>query len=282
MLFDQLDDGNHVRDRHGGVIDMQVHRVGEHRAAPGYGRANSGPPHSRHAPVGGCTQHAHSSQRSTSSWPFAPPVQNARSWPPRWGSIRAGSDNSGSADTSNTVHFIDDPFAVHVHVFQTGLMDYFEKNAILSGIGISRIGRRTGIPGLELTLEAVGDAIADAGLTPGDIDGIGTLGDTPAAEVSAALQIDVADFGFGFDTGGLLTPVMSACLAVAERRARHVLVYRTVQMIGGAVPMQGRGERTPGRAGQPALSSRALAGASPRSVRWRTSTNSLPPRPTRR
>jgi hypothetical protein len=27
-------------------------------------------------------------------------------------------------------------------------MTYFEKDAILSGIGISRIGRRTGIPGL--------------------------------------------------------------------------------------------------------------------------------------
>jgi hypothetical protein len=90
-------------------------------------------------------------------------------------------------------------------------MEYFEKNAILSGIGISRIGRRTGIPGLELTSEAAQAAIADAGLTPADIDGIGTLGDTPADEVGAALQIDAADFGFGFDTGGLLTPVMSAC-----------------------------------------------------------------------
>ena len=32
-------------------------------------------------------------------------------------------------------------------------MSYFEKDAIISGIGISRIGRRTGIPGLELTME---------------------------------------------------------------------------------------------------------------------------------
>jgi hypothetical protein len=136
-------------------------------------------------------------------------------------------------------------------------MDYFEKNAILSGIGISRIGRRTGVPGLELTLEAVGAAIADAGLNPGDIDGIGTLGDTPAAEVSAALQIDVADFGFGFDTGGLLTPVMSACRAVSEKRARHVLVYRTVQMIGGAVPTSHSAAEN---ATRPALQLRGEAG----------------------
>jgi acetyl-CoA acetyltransferase len=111
-----------------------------------------------------------------------------------------------------------------------------EKDAILSGVGISRIGRRTGIPGLELTLEAALAAVGDAGLRPGQIDGIATLGDTPMAEVAAALGIDATDCGSGFGAGGLLTPVMSACRAVAERRARHVLAYRTVQMIGGTMP----------------------------------------------
>ncbi|MEZ0367419.1 thiolase family protein [Mycobacterium sp. pUA109] len=125
-------------------------------------------------------------------------------------------------------------------------MRYFEKDAILSGVGISRIGRRTGIPALELTLEAVRAGIADAGLAPSDIDGIATLGDTPAAEVRAALGIEAADCGAGFDTGGLLSPVMSACRAVAEGRARHVLVYRTVQMIGGAVPSPESAEPTAG------------------------------------
>src|SRR5277367_335961 len=117
-------------------------------------------------------------------------------------------------------------------------MTYFEKDAILSGIGISRIGRRTGIPGFELTMEAVRSAIDDAGLVVADIDGIATLGDTPADEVTAALRIDAADCGIGFGTGGLLSPVMSACRAVAERRARHVLVYRTVQMLAGTVPVK--------------------------------------------
>lgn len=117
-------------------------------------------------------------------------------------------------------------------------MTYFEKDAILSGIGISRIGRRTGIPGLELTMEAVRAAIEDAGLSAGDIDGIATLGDTPAADVNAELRIEAADCGAGFGTGGLLSPVMSACRAVAERRAHHVIVYRTIQMLGGTVPVK--------------------------------------------
>ncbi|WP_421841234.1 thiolase family protein [Mycobacterium sp.] len=116
-------------------------------------------------------------------------------------------------------------------------MRYFEKDAIVSGIGISRIGRSTGIPGLELTMEAVLGAIDDAGLAATDIDGMATLGDTPAAEVNAQLQIDATNCGTGFGSGGLLSPVMSACRAVAEGRAHHVVVYRTMQMMGGSVPV---------------------------------------------
>ncbi|WP_319447732.1 MULTISPECIES: thiolase family protein [unclassified Mycobacterium] len=109
------------------------------------------------------------------------------------------------------------------------------KDAVIAGAGISRIGRRTGIPALELTLEAVRAALDDAGLTVDQLDGITSLGDTPPKEVAAALNIEPQFRGGGFDTGGLLSPVMSACLAVREGRARHVLVYRTVQMMGGTI-----------------------------------------------
>lgn len=128
-----------------------------------------------------------------------------------------------------------------------------EKKSIVSGIGISRIGRRTGIPGIDLTLEAARAAIADAGLEPKDIDGISTMGDTPINEATEALGIDPPYTGGGFDTGGLLSPFMSACVAVAEGRARHVLVYRTVQMMGGTVlPPQSPGPGAQAaRSGQP-------------------------------
>lgn len=110
-----------------------------------------------------------------------------------------------------------------------------EKHAVISGVGISRIGRRTGIPPLELTLEAARAAIDDAGLRIDQIDGIASLGDTPPREVATALGVQADYRGGGFDSGGLLSPVMSACLAVGERRAQHVLVYRTVQMMGGVM-----------------------------------------------
>lgn len=114
-------------------------------------------------------------------------------------------------------------------------VSHFEKDAIISGVGISHIGRRTGIAGLELTLDAARAAIADAGLQPADIDGIATLGDTPRQHVIEALHLDAENRSSGFDTAGLYSPLMSAFLAVSEGRSRHVLVYRTVAMLGGSM-----------------------------------------------
>ena len=117
-----------------------------------------------------------------------------------------------------------------------------ERGAILSGIGISDVGRRLGVPALDLTVAASLEAIADAGLTPADLDGVTTMGDTPPDEAAAALGIAGGYRGGEVATGGLLSPLMSAILAVGEGRARHVLVYRTVQMVGGTItnPAGGR------------------------------------------
>ncbi len=116
------------------------------------------------------------------------------------------------------------------------MLDVPEKRAVIRGIGISQIGRHTGIAGAELTREAAAAAIADAGLRPGEIDGISTMGETPLGEVARMLGVeDLAYRGGGYDRGGLLSPLMSAFLAVAAGRARHVLVVRTVKMMGGTI-----------------------------------------------
>jgi acetyl-CoA acetyltransferase len=116
--------------------------------------------------------------------------------------------------------------------------DIVEQGAIISGIGISRIGRKTGIAGLELTAESSREAIEDAGLTPADIDGIATMGETPVAEAAARLGIEHTWTGAARGRWGLLSPVVSAFHAVATGQARHVLVYRTVNMMGGSVMPQ--------------------------------------------
>jgi acetyl-CoA acetyltransferase len=124
-----------------------------------------------------------------------------------------------------------------------------ERGACITGVGMSSIGRRTGIAGIDLTAAAARAAIADAGLRPADIDGIASMGDTPVGEAGRDLGIDAAWLGGGFDSGGLLSPLMSAFVAVGTGQARHVLVYRTVQMMGGSIlpPQPGTA-----RAGAPA------------------------------
>jgi acetyl-CoA acetyltransferase len=126
-----------------------------------------------------------------------------------------------------------------------------EQGACITGVGMSPIGRRTGIAGIDLTAAAARAAIADAGLRPADIDGIASMGDTPVGEAAGALGIDPPWRGGGFDTGGLLSPLMSAFIAVGTGQARHVVVYRTVQMMGGSIlPQQPRVSR-PGAPAEP-------------------------------
>jgi acetyl-CoA acetyltransferase len=114
-------------------------------------------------------------------------------------------------------------------------MEVPELEAIVSGLGISRIGRRLDVRGLELTLESARQAIADAGLEPRDIDGVATMGETSPWVLARELGFEPSYRGGGVNTGGLLSPVMSAFLAVTTGQARHVLVYRTVRMLGGAM-----------------------------------------------
>ena len=114
-----------------------------------------------------------------------------------------------------------------------------ERDAIISGIGQSAVGRRLNRHPLDLTIEASLTAIRDAGLTPGDIDGLATypggmIGNrdgfpgpgTPA--VQDALRLRLNWHSGGGEGPAQLTPIVSAVMAVSMGLARHVLTYRTV------------------------------------------------------
>lgn len=118
------------------------------------------------------------------------------------------------------------------------MVDKYEDAAIISGLGISRIKRRSGRSLLEHTGEAAMEAIADAGLTIGDIDGLSTIGDISADSVQDALGLQISWAG-GMGSGAQLSAFMHACMAVATGAARHVLVYRTVSMRGGELTTGG-------------------------------------------
>ncbi|HVT41903.1 MAG TPA: thiolase family protein [Acidimicrobiales bacterium] len=126
-----------------------------------------------------------------------------------------------------------------------------ERRAIISGIGQSDVGRRLGRSELDLTIEAAMAAIADAGLTRDDIDGLSTypgmgagpagFGGPPSPEVQDAMGLSLNWHDGGGEGAGQMRAVHTAALAVAAGLARHVLVYRTVT--------EGSAQGTGGRAG---------------------------------
>lgn len=109
--------------------------------------------------------------------------------------------------------------------------------AVVTGIGQSEVGRRLGRSGIDLTVEACLRAIADAGLSPDDIDGVATYpgGGFPAG-FSGASAVELHDvlglrtrwYVGTAETAGQLGPVMDACVAVAMGRANHVVCFRSV------------------------------------------------------
>jgi acetyl-CoA acetyltransferase len=116
--------------------------------------------------------------------------------------------------------------------------EILERRAALTGIGQSAIGRRLGTDPLELTLDACLAAIADAGLTPKDIDGLatypGAMGGAPGftgagiVEVHDALRLELDWYTGGIELPGQLGSVIDACAAVATGLAKHVLCFRSV------------------------------------------------------
>jgi acetyl-CoA acetyltransferase len=121
------------------------------------------------------------------------------------------------------------------------MTEILERQAAITGLGQSAIGRRLERSSLDLTLVAVTAAIADAGLTPADIDGLATYpggamnardagryASTGIREVQDALRLELGWNHGGAEGPSPLGAVVSACLAVASGLARHVVVWRTV------------------------------------------------------
>lgn len=113
-----------------------------------------------------------------------------------------------------------------------------EHAAIVSGVGQSRVGRRLGRGALDLTLDACLQAIADAGLTRADIDGLtsypGAMSEPPGFSgpgtpaLQDALRLELTFHRAGPEGAAQLSAMVDAVMAVATGLARHVLVYRTV------------------------------------------------------
>ncbi len=115
--------------------------------------------------------------------------------------------------------------------------DRFEHRSVLSGIGRAGLGRRLMVDPLSLTVDACLAAVADAGLTLDDIDGLSTypgmsagagMSEGGITAVEEALRIHPTWTNGGGDLPGPGGSVIAAMLAVASGLCKHVLCFRTV------------------------------------------------------
>ena len=111
-------------------------------------------------------------------------------------------------------------------------------DAYITGVGQSEIGLKLTRPPLLLTVDAVREALNEAGLTIGQIDGVSTypgrvgtyLGFSPvgADELIDALGIRATWYAGGGEISSQLGAVVAAAMAVRTGLARHVICFRTV------------------------------------------------------
>jgi acetyl-CoA acetyltransferase len=117
-------------------------------------------------------------------------------------------------------------------------MTALERSAVISGIGLSQVGRRLNRDPWALMAEAALDALDDAGLDRADVDGVSTYPgpswSTPgitgggADDLRALLGLSLRWYAGGGETPGQLGSVVTAAAAVAAGLATHVLCFRCV------------------------------------------------------
>lgn len=124
-------------------------------------------------------------------------------------------------------------------------MNIGERNCYISGIGMSPVARRQGLSEMDLTVRSITAAVADAGLTLDDIDGLvtypaggmgtaaGGFGGPGPGAVQDALGLSLSWYSGSTDGAAQIQALVNACMAVATGLARHVVVFRTVTQSTG-------------------------------------------------
>ena len=112
--------------------------------------------------------------------------------------------------------------------------------AAIAGIGATEFSKDSGRSELRLAVEAITSALADAGLTAADVDGLVTFTMDGNAEIAVARELGLRELRFfdqiGYGGGAACATVQHAAMAVAPATVPRI-----------SVPRLARGERSPSR-----------------------------------
>lgn len=112
--------------------------------------------------------------------------------------------------------------------------------AAITGVGYTELSKRSGRSVLDLATEACRNAIADAGLTTNDVDGVASFmvmhDSVPTQAVATTLGLPTLRYAVDLDLGGQAPCLLvtQAAAAVTTGQAKHVVVFRALNGRSGA------------------------------------------------
>src|SRR5579883_835432 len=100
------------------------------------------------------------------------------------------------------------------------------------GVGYSRVGRRTGLSERELAIQAGKAALADAGMSPADVDGVSTMGGE-AMDVAYLLGMTPVNWFFTAGQPGpaFVDPAVRSIAAVAAGLCHTCIALRVIKQM---------------------------------------------------
>ncbi|MFJ2756259.1 lipid-transfer protein [Nocardioides sp. NPDC087217] len=109
-------------------------------------------------------------------------------------------------------------------------MTTLSNSAAIVGIGATEFSKESGRSELQLSVEATRAALADAGLTPADVDGLTTFTMDTSSEIALARELGLGDLRFfsriNYGGGAACATIQQAAMAVATGVADVVVAYR--------------------------------------------------------
>jgi acetyl-CoA acetyltransferase len=109
-------------------------------------------------------------------------------------------------------------------------MSTLSGKAAIVGIGATEFSKDSGRSELRLAVECVSAALADAGLTPADVDGLVTFTMDTNSEIAVARELRIPELKFfsriNYGGGAAAATVQQAAMAVATGVADVVVAYR--------------------------------------------------------